>query len=88
VLTTATARAPIPTSSKQKRKTADIFVNAASALIPTKPRGPGFDRVVNGRIDIGWFGKPAPGPTTAVHYDFMTTGVPSSTSGLDLVLKP
>ena len=56
--------------------------------MPTKPRGPGFDRVVNGRIDIGWFGKPAPGPTTAVHYDFMTTGVAGSTSGIDLVLKP
>jgi hypothetical protein len=30
-------------------------------------------------------GKPAPSPTTTVHYDFMTTGVPASTSGLDLV---
>src|SRR5262249_17867863 len=27
--------------------------------------------------------KPAPSPTT-VHYEFMTTGVPGSTSGLDL----
>ena len=33
-------------------------------------------------------GKPAPSPTTTVHYDFMTTGVPASTSGLDLVLGP
>jgi len=32
-------------------------------------------------------GKPAPGPGTTVHYDFMTTGVPGSTSGLDLILK-
>jgi len=32
-------------------------------------------------------GKPAPSPTTTVHYDFMTTGVPDSTSGLDLVLR-
>jgi hypothetical protein len=31
--------------------------------------------------------KPAPSPTTTVHYDFMTTGVPASTSGLDLVLR-
>jgi hypothetical protein len=30
-------------------------------------------------------GDPAPGPGTTVHYDFATTGVPSSTSGLDLV---
>ena len=29
-------------------------------------------------------GQPAPSPTT-VHYDFMTMGVPDSTSGLDLV---
>jgi hypothetical protein len=29
--------------------------------------------------------KPAPSPTTAVHYDFMTTGMPASTSGLDLI---
>jgi hypothetical protein len=29
-------------------------------------------------------GQPAPGPTT-VHYDFTTTGVPDSTSGLDLL---
>ena len=29
-------------------------------------------------------GEPAPSPTT-VHYDFTTTGVPDSTSGLDLV---
>jgi hypothetical protein len=32
-------------------------------------------------------GKPAPSPGTTVHYDFMTTGVAGSTSGLDLVLK-
>ncbi len=30
-------------------------------------------------------GMPAPSPGTTVHYDFMTTGVPGSTSGLDLV---
>jgi hypothetical protein len=30
-------------------------------------------------------GEPAPNPGTTVHYDFMTTGVPGSTSGLDLV---
>jgi hypothetical protein len=29
-------------------------------------------------------GQPAPSPTT-VHYNFMTTGVPGSTSGIDLV---
>jgi hypothetical protein len=28
--------------------------------------------------------QPAPSPPT-VHYDFMTTGVPGSTSGIDLV---
>ena len=32
-------------------------------------------------------GKPAPSPGTTVHYDFTTTGVAGSTSGLDLVLK-
>jgi len=32
-------------------------------------------------------GKPAPSPGTTVHYDFMTTGVPGSTSGLDLILN-
>jgi len=32
-------------------------------------------------------GKPAPSPGTTAHYDFMTTGVPGSTSELDLVLK-
>jgi hypothetical protein len=32
--------------------------------------------------------KPAPSPTTTVHYDFMTTGVPASTTGLDLLLTP
>jgi hypothetical protein len=32
-------------------------------------------------------GSPAPSPGTTVHYDFMTTGVPGSTSGLDLVRK-
>jgi len=31
-------------------------------------------------------GQPAPSPTTTVHYDFTTTGVPDSTSGLDVVL--
>jgi len=30
-------------------------------------------------------GKTAPSPGTTVHYNFMTTGVPGSTSGLDLV---
>lgn len=30
-------------------------------------------------------GLPAPAPGTTVHYDFATTGVPGSTSGLDLV---
>jgi hypothetical protein len=30
-------------------------------------------------------GAPAPSPGTTVHYDFATTGVPSSTSGLDLI---
>jgi FG-GAP-like repeat/FG-GAP repeat/Bacterial pre-peptidase C-terminal domain len=30
-------------------------------------------------------GQPAPNPGTIVHYDFTTTGVPDSTSGLDLV---
>jgi hypothetical protein len=30
-------------------------------------------------------GEPLPGPGTTVHYDFMTTGVPDSTSGLDLL---
>jgi hypothetical protein len=32
-------------------------------------------------------GFAAPSPTTTVHYDFSTTGVPSSTSGLDLIKK-
>jgi len=32
-------------------------------------------------------GDPAPSPGTTVHYDFMTTGVPGSTSGLDLIKK-
>jgi hypothetical protein len=32
-------------------------------------------------------GSSAPNPPT-VHYDFATTGVPGSTSGLDLLLKP
>ena len=31
------------------------------------------------------FGQPAPSPTT-VHYDFITTDVPDSTSGLDLLM--
>jgi hypothetical protein len=31
-------------------------------------------------------GQPAPTPGTTVHYDFTTTGVPSSTQGLDLAL--
>ena len=30
-------------------------------------------------------GLPAPGPGTTVHYNFATTGVPGSTSGLDLI---
>jgi hypothetical protein len=30
-------------------------------------------------------GEPAPSPGTTVHYDFTTTGVPDSTSGLDLL---
>jgi len=30
-------------------------------------------------------GQPAPSPGTTVHYDFATTGVPGSTSGLDLI---
>ncbi len=30
-------------------------------------------------------GEPAPSPETTVHYEFTTTGVPDSTSGLDLV---
>jgi hypothetical protein len=30
-------------------------------------------------------GDPAPHPGTTVHYDFATTGVPGSTSGLDLI---
>ena len=32
-------------------------------------------------------GQPRPNPLT-VHYDFTTTGVPDSTSGLDLVKAP
>jgi hypothetical protein len=35
----------------------------------------------------GLSGRPAPSPTTTVHYDFMTTGVPGSTSGIDLKKK-
>jgi hypothetical protein len=31
-------------------------------------------------------GDPAPSPGTTVHYNFNTTGVPGSTSGLDLTL--
>ena len=30
-------------------------------------------------------GLPAPGPATTVNYNFATTGVPGSTSGLDLI---
>ena len=30
-------------------------------------------------------GELVPSPTTTVHYDFKTTGVPGSTSGLDLI---
>jgi hypothetical protein len=30
-------------------------------------------------------GSPAPSPGTTVHYNFATTGVPGSTSGLDLI---
>ena len=30
-------------------------------------------------------GNPAPSPGTTVHYNFSTTGVPGSTSGLDLI---
>jgi hypothetical protein len=30
-------------------------------------------------------GATAPSPTTTVHYDFAATGVPGSTSGLDLI---
>jgi len=30
-------------------------------------------------------GDPAPAPGTTVHYDFLTTGVPDSTSSVDLV---
>ena len=30
-------------------------------------------------------GEPAPSPETSVHYEFTTTGVPNSTSGLDLI---
>jgi len=30
-------------------------------------------------------GDPAPSPGTTVHYNFATTGVPGSTSGLDLI---
>ena len=30
-------------------------------------------------------GLPAPGPATTVHYNFETTGVPGSISGLDLI---
>ena len=32
-------------------------------------------------------GKPAPSPTTTVHYDLRTIGVPGSTSGLNLIKK-
>ena len=32
-------------------------------------------------------GLPAPSPTT-IHYNFATTGVPGSTSGLDLIKNP
>ena len=32
-------------------------------------------------------GASAPTPGTTVHYNFATTGVPGSSSGLDLVLK-
>src|SRR5437867_3208267 len=33
-------------------------------------------------------GSPPPSPGTTAHYNFTTTGVPGSTSGLDLVPKP
>jgi hypothetical protein len=32
-------------------------------------------------------GFSAPSPTTTVHYDFSTTGVTGSTSGLDVIKK-
>ena len=32
-------------------------------------------------------GKPAPSPTTTVHYDFRTIGVPGSTIGINLIKK-
>jgi hypothetical protein len=80
----------------------DVFNSNCSSMSPTFTQNPTtgtvtvtFNAPTAGTYIIGIKyssnsvgGSPAPSPGTTVHYNFMTTGVPGSTSGLDLVLKP
>jgi hypothetical protein len=80
----------------------NVFTSNCNSVHPTITQNPGtgtvtvnFNAPTTGTYFIAIkfnsksiVGDPAPSPGTTVHYDFMTTGVPGSTSGLDLVLSP
>jgi hypothetical protein len=80
----------------------DVFSSSCNSVGPTITQNPttkavtvAFNAPAAGTYFIGIkysvnsvVGSPAPSPGTTVHYNLMTTGVPGSTSGLDLVLKP
>ena len=78
----------------------DVFNSNCSSVSPTLRQSGGtvtvtFNAPTAGIYFIGIkysansvVGRPAPSPGTTVHYNFTMTGVPGSTSGLDLVPKP
>ena len=66
---------PLPSSIRQNGTTVAVRFNAPAA-------GTYFIAIAFDAQSI--IGEPPPSPTT-VHYEFTTTGVPHSTSGLDLV---
>jgi hypothetical protein len=78
----------------------DVFSSNCNSVSPTITQNPTtkavtvtFNAPAAGTYFIGVkysansvVGSPAPSPGTTVHYNLMTTGVPGSTSGLDLHL--
>jgi hypothetical protein len=90
------------TTFMDKASGSDVFNSNCSSVSPTITQNPTtgtvtvtFNAPTAGTYFIGIkysansvAGSPAPSPGTTVHYNFTTTGVPGSTSGLDLVPKP
>jgi len=66
--------------------TQNLTTGTVTVTFNAPPAGTYFIGIKYSANSVG--GSPAPSPGTTVHYNFTTTGVPGSTSGLDLILSP